>query len=166
MDKPTESIQLFKDFALLVSRVELSLIEECARNFLVDCESYSSYEAEKAFPQNYEDLINDTIEYAEKLQWYIEHRQENTIENSNKYFEKIKVYRKSSLSGLSTLKRDQDSTTSNKRKEQFADLLSRLIGLFNRLLATARDEIQEVKIAQQSNWIELDELSDISIENL
>jgi len=166
INQPAELVQLFKDFSLLISKVQLSLIEECARNFLVDCEGYSLRKAEKAFPLTQLNLINETIKYKEELQWYIDHRQQNTIENNENYFKKISFYKKSSLSGLSTLKSDRDSEHFNERKEQYTDLLNRLISLFNRLLAIARNEIQEIEKAQLSNWIELYELSDISIDNL
>jgi len=141
--QPAELNQLFKDFYLIVSKVQLSLIEECARNFLVDCEGYTFHEADKAIPLTYENLLKKTKEYAGELQWYNENYQQNNIENNKINLKKINFYKKSSLTGLSSLKKDMDSTTSNERKEQFTDLLNRLNSLFNSLLAIEKREIQK-----------------------
>jgi len=123
--QPAELIQLFKDFNSLVSKVQLSLIEEWARIFLVTSEI----------------LIKETNEYAGELQWYNDNFQQNNIEN--KKLKEIKFYKKSSLSDLSFIKKDLDSTASNERKEQYTELLNRLNSLFNSLLAAEKREIQK-----------------------
>jgi hypothetical protein len=161
----TNLVQLFKDFSLLIIRAEELLLEENIKDFLVDCENVPLHEAEQILALNYIDLINETKEYAKELRWYIDNHQES-IMNRAHALQKLTFYRKRSLSGLKTIKNDMDTTPFEDRRQHLTKLLNSFIIVFNDLLATAREEIQETPISQQTNWVDLYELSDITIDAL
>jgi hypothetical protein len=165
MKQPSNIIQLFKDFALLIIKTEELLLEENIRDFLIECEGLSLQEAEQKFPLNYTNIIEETEEYAKELEWYISNHSEN-IFNKPLALNKLTFYRKRSLSGLKTLKEDRDSTPDQRRKQYLSSLLIRFITLFNELLIITRNEIEDTSIANQTNWVELYELSDIDIKDL
>jgi len=156
--EPKNLHELFKDFYLMILEAEQFLLENLVENFLILHEGYSLKEAKIVSKLTYEDLINETEEYALELRWYIKNRKGN---NSDKMtLIKIIFYRRRSLSGLSNLKKDIDSTRSDDRRNALSTLLDKLINLFNELLAAASVEILGTEIADQY------EFNDLSIENL
>lgn len=162
--EPKNLHELFKDFYLMILEAKQFLLENLVKDFLIHHEGYPLKEAKIASKLTYGDLINETEEYALELRWYVKNRKEN---NSDKMtLMKMIFYRKSSLSGLSALKKDMDSTRSDAGRNALSTLLDKFINLFNESLATARIEILGTEVADQSELADLYELNDVSIENL
>jgi hypothetical protein len=165
MTETTDLIQLHKDFFLLTTKVERTLLEAVIRDFLVDCEGYSLREAKEQFPLSYRSLIKDTEEYAEELDWYIANHKIPAIYQASA-LQKLVKYRKRSLSGLTILKRDMLSTKDAARKQHLTDILTRLVLLFNKLFLTTREYLEGTSVSQQTDWVNFYELSDIQIEDI
>ena len=167
MKQATDLIQLYRDFFLLITKAQQLLLEETIKGFLIDHEGYSLREAEEAIPINYGNLLNEIKEYADELQWYIDNHQNNLV-NQAFALEKLIIYKKRSLLGLSTLKKDMETTPPERerKRQSLSILVNRFISLFNDLLMVTRDVVGNTPIAKQTDWINLYELNDINIENL
>jgi hypothetical protein len=162
--EPKNLHELFKDFYLLVLEAKQLLLENLVEDFLIHHEGYSLKEAKAVSKLTYGDLINEAEKYALELKWYVKN---NKGDSFNKItFMKMIFYRRRSLSGLSALKKDMDSTRSDVIKNALAILLDKFVNLFNESLAAARVEILETETTDQSGWVDLYELNTININDL
>ena len=165
MNKPANLIQLYKDLVRLVIRAQQLLLEEAIKEFLVECEKVYLQEAEIIFPLNYTNFLKEIEEYAKELDWNIDNNKQSLFNNAQA-LKKTALYRKRSLSGLKVLREDRDSIKSPGKRQHLSNLLERFVLLFNQLFRSIRDEIRSTFIASRTDWVELYDLTDISIDQL
>jgi hypothetical protein len=165
MKQTNDLIQLHKKFLLLIVKAERTLAKETVREFFVKCENYTLREAEEAIPINYVSLRNEVEEYANELTWYTENNDNKSVYQKQALMG-LMFYKNRAITGLSTIKKDINSTIDPERRRLLTEILNDFITIFNTLLEITRKDLENSYIPEQNNWVDLCELNNINVESL